>query len=219
MTDTNHTQQLITEKLIMLAAQLGACPDGLAAARARIGRRIADLPSRYSDWAARLFDGRSILSDGTEVWHRDGRLHREDGPAVIARAIRRKTSCRWIDAVRTHIGKFIGALCPAQANWATRLFDRRSTLSDSTEEWYREGERHREDGPALIRADGGQEWYLNGKLHRENGPAVIAADGSEEWFREGLRHRNDGPAVVRCDGSVEWWTHGYPKRTEEPTRV
>jgi len=44
---------------------------------------------------------------------------------------------------------------------------------------------HREDGPAIIEADGSQSWYLNGKLHREDGPAIIEADGSQEWCING----------------------------------
>jgi len=28
--------------------------------------------------------------------------------------------------------------------------------------WYKDGELHREDGPAII-SDGSEEWYLNGK--------------------------------------------------------
>ena len=31
-----------------------------------------------------------------------------------------------------------------------------------------DGERHREDGPAVIWADGDKEWWLNGRLHRED---------------------------------------------------
>jgi len=42
--------------------------------------------------------------------------------------------------------------------------------------------RHREDGPAVERADGYKEWYLNDQLHREDGPAVEYADGSKYWF-------------------------------------
>ena len=29
--------------------------------------------------------------------------------------------------------------------------------------WYLKGKRHREDGPAIERADGDKCWYLNGK--------------------------------------------------------
>lgn len=57
------------------------------------------------------------------------------------------------------------------------------------------GQRHREDGPAIITADGHKYWMLNGKWHRTDGPAWITPDGveyfcldesrtfnKEEWF-------------------------------------
>ena len=80
--------------------------------------------------------------------------------------------------------------------------------NDTTQHWYLNGHRHREDGPAVIGADGTKSWYLNGKLHREDGPAEIWADGSKFWFLNGKRHREDGPAVIWADGSKRWWLNG-----------
>ena len=51
-----------------------------------------------------------------------------------------------------------------------------------TKEWYLNGQRHREDGPAVEYANGDKYWYLNGKLHREDGPAIEYADGEKEWL-------------------------------------
>jgi len=34
------------------------------------------------------------------------------------------------------------------------------------------GKIHREDCPAIELANGDKEWYVNGKKHRENGPAL-----------------------------------------------
>tara|TARA_R100001509_G_scaffold96871_1_gene56338 strand:+ start:918 stop:1229 length:312 start_codon:yes stop_codon:yes gene_type:complete len=48
--------------------------------------------------------------------------------------------------------------------------------------WYIHGKRHREDGPAIERADGFKVWYLNGELHREDGPAIERLDGTKEWY-------------------------------------
>jgi hypothetical protein len=36
--------------------------------------------------------------------------------------------------------------------------------SNGTKQWYLNGKRHREDGPAIERADGTKEWFLNGKF-------------------------------------------------------
>jgi hypothetical protein len=118
-TDTRHTEQIITEALIARAAELGACRQGLAAAREAIGRPIGALPSSYADWAARLFDGRSVLRDGTQEWWRAGKRHRDDGPAVVH--------------------------------------------PDGMQEWWRGGRRHRDDGPAVVFADGRQEYWCDGQ--------------------------------------------------------
>jgi hypothetical protein len=119
MTDTRHTEQIITEELIARAAQLGACADGLAAARQMIGQPIGTLHPKFSDWAARLFDGRSVLSDGTQQWYRAGLLHRDDGPALV--------------------------------------------FSHGPQEWYRDGLLHRDDGPAVTYPPRRREWWRDGK--------------------------------------------------------
>jgi hypothetical protein len=72
------------------------------------------------------------------------------------------------------------------------------------------GELHRENGPAIERANGDKEWYQNGELHRENGPAIEYADGTKEYWINGDRHRDDGPAYERADGTVEYWLNGEP---------
>ena len=46
--------------------------------------------------------------------------------------------------------------------------------------WFLNGERHREDGPAIEQANGHKEWYLNGKRHREDGPAIEWSSGDKE---------------------------------------
>ena len=54
-----------------------------------------------------------------------------------------------------------------------------------TKHWCLNEKRHREDGPAIERADGSKRWYLNDKRHREDGPAVEYADGSKWWYLNG----------------------------------
>ena len=48
--------------------------------------------------------------------------------------------------------------------------------------WYKEGQFHREDGPAIEYACGDKFWYKNGKYHRIDGPAVECASGSKYWY-------------------------------------
>ena len=51
--------------------------------------------------------------------------------------------------------------------------------------FYKNGEPHREDGPAIIETDSSEYWYLNGELHRADGPAVTCADGGKYWYLKG----------------------------------
>jgi hypothetical protein len=70
------------------------------------------------------------------------------------------------------------------------------------------GNFHREDGPAIIWADGTECWYIHGKFHREGGPAFKDANGTEYWYIHGKYHREDGPAIEWGDGNKEYWYNG-----------
>ena len=74
--------------------------------------------------------------------------------------------------------------------------------------WYLNGKLHREDGPAVERADGYKAWYLNGKLHREDGPAIEWGSGYKYWYLNGKCHREDGPAIEYANGSKYWYLYG-----------
>jgi hypothetical protein len=58
---------------------------------------------------------------------------------------------------------------------------------------------------------GSKRWYKNGQYHREDGPAVEYEDGSKFWHVNGERHRLDGPAYEDADGSKAWYVNdsGY----------
>ena len=71
-------------------------------------------------------------------------------------------------------------------------------------------------GAYLVLYSGGtKEWYLNGKRHREDGPAIEYSEEDKEWYLHGERHREDGPAVEWGDGDKEWYLHGKRYETEE----
>ena len=55
-------------------------------------------------------------------------------------------------------------------------------FKNGTRNWYRNGDLHREDGPAIEEPDGTRWWYRNGKLHREDGPAIEEPDGTKYWY-------------------------------------
>lgn len=72
----------------------------------------------------------------------------------------------------------------------------------------RDGQLHRDDGPAVIHHSGYQAWHQYGEFHRMDGPAVINANGYTAWFQNGLRHRIDGPAAHFSNGDLEFWIDG-----------
>lgn len=64
----------------------------------------------------------------------------------------------------------------------------------------------------------GEDYFLNGERHCETGPAYIRYHElgglkSEEWYLEGERHRKDNPALIAYgkSGNVwykSWWLKG-----------
>jgi len=56
-------------------------------------------------------------------------------------------------------------------------------------EWLNDdGQAHREDGPAIERADGTKSWWANDQLHRLDGPAYIYEDGTVVFYKDGMRY-------------------------------
>jgi hypothetical protein len=83
-----------------------------------------------------------VCPDGTQQWWQNGRLHREDGPAVI---FPDGTQEWWLN------GKLHREDGPAVIR------------PNGIQVWYINDNLHREDGPAYIHPNGTKEWYLNGK--------------------------------------------------------
>jgi hypothetical protein len=81
------------------------------------------------------------------------------------------------------------------------------------------GYLHRDDGPAVIHADGGKSWYQHSHWHRDDGPAVIYANGTKVWYQHGNRHRDDGPAIEWPDGGKSWFQHGVRHRDNGPAVI
>jgi hypothetical protein len=66
---------------------------------------------------------------------------------------------------------------------------------------YKDGQLHRENGPAIEFANGSKEWYLNGKYHRTDGPAIENESGYKEWYLDGKKHGENN------DFTNESWKH------------
>jgi hypothetical protein len=140
-------------------------------------------PPNREDW--REVRGEPIVStrlNGDTEWRVQGKLHREDGPAV---EYTRGGGEWWLHGVN-HREDGPAAIFP-DGSWG----------------WYKNGHLHRDDGPALWEPSGRMAWYRNGSPHREDGPAGFhpglgwfwALDGRifsrEEAFRDALAVRQE----------------------------
>ena len=83
-----------------------------------------------------------VDSNGSKHWYLNGKLHREDGPAIESAD---SSKSWWLN------GKLHREDGPA-VEWAS-----------GSKTWYLNDKPHREDGPAVEWVDGSKFWYLNGK--------------------------------------------------------
>jgi hypothetical protein len=56
---------------------------------------------------------------------------------------------------------------------------------NGTVSYFKNGDYHREDGPAFIGDNGYQEWQIKGKYHNLSGPARVWKDGKKEYWIDG----------------------------------
>jgi hypothetical protein len=101
-----------------------------------------------------------------------------------------------------------GFLCPNEKCNSIDGTTKIEILSAGTKYWYKNGELHRENGPAIEYLDGTKFWCINGLRHRKDGPAAEFVNGRKEWYKNGKLHREDGPAIERPDGTKEYWING-----------
>lgn len=90
---------------------------------------------------------------------------------------------------------------------------------DGTKIWYRDGKRHRDDGPAIEQPDGTKMWLVNDDFHRIGGPAIDYANGTKRWYQNSKLHREDGPAIEWHTGDKEWYINDKRHREDGPAVV
>ena len=54
-------------------------------------------------------------------------------------------------------------------------------------------------------SSGTKYWVVNGNRHREDGPAVVWSNGNKSWWFNDKRHRLDGPAIEWSGGACSWY--------------
>jgi len=58
-------------------------------------------------------------------------------------------------------------------------------------------------------------WFKNGEIHKEDGPAIILENGDWQWWLNDQLHRIGGPAVfVSTQHKFCYYLFGFPKKLE-----
>ena len=160
---------------------------------------------------------RTVHKNGKIEWKdKDGKLHREDGPAV---EWPEKGSRAWYIHGRLHRADGPAMDGPLGQGWYCNGKRHRDDgpaiiFADGRILWYRKGRLDREDGPAVELPGGKKFWYRRGKLHRDDGPASEEPE-QQRWWRDGRLHREDGPAIECADGTKEWFIDGVKLTAEQ----
>jgi|SRR5579859_4154648 len=124
-------------------------------------------------------DGPAVeYTDGYKAWYLNDELHREDGPAV-----------EFTDGYKDwyYHGELI--TCSSQEEFE-RLINKKDLPTCETDKY------------------GTKRWTLDDQYHREDGPAIDHCDGYKAWYLYGQRHREDGPAIEYYNGTKVWYYHG-----------
>lgn len=110
--------------------------------------------------------------------------------------------------------KVVMVTTPTGQNRYYELYNKHTTYEvkvyDYITEWYLNGLKHREDGPAIEWSNGDKEWYQHGVPYRKNGPTVERANGNLYWHnKKGELHREDGPAAKIKNQKTGKFTYSY----------
>ena len=94
----------------------------------------------------------TVYANGYKSWLINGKLHREDGPAIE----NANGDKHW----------FINGNCHREDGPAIEN-------ANGSKFWYLNGKLHREDGPAIEYADGSKEWRLNDESYTPSAHEII----------------------------------------------
>jgi hypothetical protein len=164
----------------------------------------------------RYFEAERVRTVENKYEHRDesGRLHNDSGYAVLradgSTECWRHGHAHSVDDVPAiTVGPDGGLLVPVPLGLSVHLLDDLS-LEPGARVWCDDGVIHRDGNAAVEMPNNFREYWHQGRRHRNNGPAYIRWE--ERWYYHGLIHRSDGPAVVFPKGKQgscgEWVWYG-----------
>jgi hypothetical protein len=184
--------------------------------------------------------------DGTKTWYKEGKLHRESGPAIeyadgdklwYCEDVWHKTNGPAAISYRS-LGEEIAWACYGMSH---RINGPSYYVERGNKYWYNNNLLHRLDGPAVEFLNGEKSWFIEDeRLTEENWKKKIqeliqvielkedqsfpvnytgiikTPSGGKFWLVNGLAHRLDGPASELADGSKFWYKKGLLHRLDGP---
>lgn len=209
----NYFDQIPTELLHVIARDSEPAYKALILAYPRFARVIT--PGNRI--AYMIYFGHNVRVNKNRIeWFRRDLLHRIDGPAVVYVI---DFGELWYKDAKRDDGPTIDHDDIKEDDdddyVAPSSLEKHNT---GDEIWYKNGVKHRDNGPATTYEFGCKEWWQRGKLHREDGPAVKYGD-YEDWRIDGWRHRIGGPAVIKESGEKKWYYSGLKHRDGFPAII
>lgn len=125
-----------------------------------------------------------------EMYIRNGKVHRKNGPAVINHNTGEQ---EWFRNGQPHRDEKDG---PAYERESTGAF-----------RYVQNGITNRSDGPAIRDDNGNQAWMVNGQPHRLDGPALEYPNGTSHFYVDGQEVQ---PQVCMVCGRQTPLGHGCP---------
>ncbi len=81
------------------------------------------------------------------------------------------------------------------------------------------GRRHNTVGPSINHNNRTKMWFINGERHSEDGPAIITQIG-EIWYYNGVIHRFGGPAKTHYEYKTkEYYLYGIQYSREKYNKI
>lgn len=151
-------------------------------------------------------DGPALINSQGEFWYWNGSQHRVDGPAVI---LKDGSTSYYLNGIRYAMPDFKSAL--SQRAGSSKAYEEKQKRARAN------ACKGYNSSQLTFDENDNQRWEKDGKLHRENGPALIDSK-SRQWYRNGLLHREDGPAIVNNNGDKIWCFNGLVHRSKGPAK-
>lgn len=167
--------------------------------------------------------------DGNSFWYVHGKLHRDDGPALVVG----KTECWYRHGVKHRDTEDD---LPAETTASGCMFwfrhgllhrdrNKPAFVTPQASMRYVEGRLHGEDDEPAVELYSSKppvvvterKWYCKGLLHRGDDQPAIVTTTMKAWYKDGCLHReHNQPALVFDSGEVWYYVRGALHRTDGP---